>query len=115
MDAVEETAEFMRMLGMFFVKAHSLKIKHAYAELLVNLLEPLAATASAEVNVPAWTQSVESIYPKATKMMIKPRHTAVAYPLVTILMCVSKQDFFHSHWYPFVESCYPKFKVLLIC
>ena len=43
MDALEETAEFLQIIGEFFSNAHSVRIKHAYSEVFVELLEPIAA------------------------------------------------------------------------
>ncbi|KAG0054336.1 Cell morphogenesis protein PAG1 [Gryganskiella cystojenkinii] len=66
--------------------------------------------AVAEVNHPNWSKTVELIYPKARKMTNKPRHVQVAFPLVTMLLCVSKKDFFLKHWMSVFESCREKFK-----
>lgn len=112
-EALEETADFMQTLANFFSKAHSIRIKHAFAELLVGLLLPMAPTAGAEVNLPSWTKAIDMIYPKAYKMTLKPRHTAVAYVLATTVMCMSKRDFFLQNWFGFVEMCWQKMKVSL--
>ncbi|OUM68331.1 hypothetical protein PIROE2DRAFT_39268 [Piromyces sp. E2] len=110
MEALEDTAEFLQVCSNFFQSAHSIKIKHAYAEVFVELLDPIAAVADAEVNLPMWTKSIDLIYPKATKMINKPRHYQVAYPLVTTLLCVSRKDFFLNNWIPQLELCFHKFK-----
>jgi len=110
MEALEDTAEFLQVCSNFFQSAHSIKVKHAYAEVFVELLDPIAAVADAEVNLPMWTKSIDLIYPKATKMINKPRHYQVAYPLVTTLLCVSRKDFFLNNWIPQLELCFHKFK-----
>lgn len=64
----------------------------------------------AEVNYPNWSKTVELIFPKARKMTTKPRHVQVAFPLVTMLLCVSKKDFFMKHWQAIFDACREKFK-----
>ncbi|ORZ22813.1 cell morphogenesis N-terminal-domain-containing protein [Lobosporangium transversale] len=110
MSSFEETADFLQSCARFFKMARGIRIKHAYAELFVQLLTPIAKVALAEVNHPNWSKTVELIYPKARKMTNKPRHVQVALPLVTILLCVSKKDFFIKHWLSVFESCREKFK-----
>ncbi|KAF9196952.1 Cell morphoproteinsis protein PAG1 [Haplosporangium sp. Z 11] len=110
MDCLEESADFLQSCAGFFKMARGVRIKHAYAELFVQLMTPVAKVALAEVNHPNWSKTVESIYPKARKMTNKPRHVQVAYPLVTMLLCVSKKDFFLKHWISVFDSCREKFK-----
>ncbi|KAF9585887.1 Cell morphogenesis protein PAG1, partial [Lunasporangiospora selenospora] len=110
MDCLEETADFLQSCAGFFKLSRGIRIKHAYAELFVQLLTPVAKVALAEVNHPNWSKTVELIYPKARKMANKPRHVQVAFPLVTMLLCVSKKDFFLKHWISVFDSCREKFK-----
>ena len=111
MDALEETAEFMQTVASFFTKANSVRIKHAYAELLISLLLPLASVTGAEVNVPVWTQAVDAIYPKAYKMTMKPRHMPISHLLSTAVLSVSKREFFLQNFFPFIDVCWQKMKV----
>lgn len=46
--------------------------------LFVQLLLPIAGVAVAEVNFPAWSKAVDTIYPRAWKMANKPRHVLVS-------------------------------------
>ncbi|KAF9434088.1 Cell morphogenesis protein PAG1 [Entomortierella beljakovae] len=110
MHCLEETADFLQSCAGFFKMARGIRIKHAYAELFVQLLTPVAKVALAEVNHPNWSKTIELIYPKARKMTNKPRHVQVALPLVTMLLCVSKKDFFIKHWQSVFDSCREKFK-----
>ncbi|KAJ3152742.1 Cell morphogenesis protein PAG1 [Geranomyces michiganensis] len=110
MDALEDTAEFLQTCAELFQNAHSTRIKHAYAEVFVMLLEPIAAVATAEVNLPAWMKTVELIYPKASKMLGKPRHLQAALPLISTLLCVSRKDFFHRHWGDFTDLCFKQLR-----
>ncbi|KAF9967252.1 Cell morphogenesis protein PAG1 [Mortierella alpina] len=110
MDSFEETADFLQSCARFFKAARGIKIKQAYAELFVQLMTPVAKVALAEVNHPNWSKTVELIYPKAEKMSHKPRHVQVALPLVTMLLCVSKKDFFLKKWIAIFELCRERFK-----
>ncbi|KAJ3080796.1 Cell morphogenesis protein PAG1, partial [Quaeritorhiza haematococci] len=110
MDALEETADFLQICAEFYQNAHNMKLKHAFADLFVELLEPIAAVATAEVNLPAWMKTVELIFPKGIKMIAKPRHLPAAIPLVTTLLCVSRPPFFHKHWLAFIETCIQRFR-----
>ncbi|RHZ61363.1 hypothetical protein Glove_348g33 [Diversispora epigaea] len=110
LEALEETAEFLQSLANFLRIAHGIKIKHAYAELFVRLLMPIAGVAVAEVNFPSWVKAVEILYPKAWKMTIKQRNWSVAYPLVTTLLCVSQREFFLARWNECLYTCIQKFK-----
>ncbi|KAI8991092.1 cell morphogenesis protein N-terminal, partial [Mycotypha africana] len=65
--------------------------------------------AVAEVNMPAWANAVDLMYPRALKMTLKPRDMLAGYPLVTTLLCVSRKDYFAANWVSFLESCYQKF------
>ncbi|CAG8494032.1 5031_t:CDS:10 [Ambispora gerdemannii] len=108
--ALEETAEFLKSLAGFLKIATGTKIKHAYAELFVQLLTPIAGVALAEVNYPVWVKAVEMVYPKAWKMTEKPRHCEVAYTFATTLLCVSQRDFFAQRWWSCAEACFARFK-----
>ncbi|CAG8582462.1 4463_t:CDS:10, partial [Ambispora leptoticha] len=108
--ALEETAEFLNSLAGFLKNATGTKIKHAYAELFVQLLAPIAGVAVAEVNFPVWVKAVEMLYPKASKMTEKLRHWDVAYTFATTLLCVSQREFFAQKWWPCVEACIARFK-----
>ncbi|KAJ3194719.1 Cell morphogenesis protein PAG1 [Irineochytrium annulatum] len=110
MESLEETADFLGICSEFFDKSHSQRIKHAYAEVLAELLEPVASVAQAEVNLPAWMKSVESIYVKASRMATKRSHLQVALPVVETLLCVSKKEFFLKNYPPVIESCLQNFK-----
>ncbi|KAI9139236.1 cell morphogenesis N-terminal-domain-containing protein [Paraphysoderma sedebokerense] len=110
MDILEETAEFLETVGSFFQNATDMPIRQAFAEVLVDLLNPISAVATAEVNLPTWSKFVDSIYPRAYKMAVKHRHTPIVYSLATTLLCVSRSDFFASNWLQFIELCCQRFK-----
>jgi hypothetical protein len=55
-------------------------------------------------------KTIELIFPKAQKMIGKPRHFATAMPLITTLLCVSKRDFFLKNWLGFCDIFVQRFK-----
>ncbi|KAJ3416925.1 hypothetical protein HDV05_007983 [Chytridiales sp. JEL 0842] len=121
MDVLEETADFLQICATFFNNSHSARIKHAYADVFYELLEPVSSIATAEVNVPSWMLSIETIFGKAMRMVIKKVHVQlpsdnkplsvqVALPLVMTLLCVSKKEFFLKNWPPVVEICVQRFR-----
>ncbi|KAJ3218583.1 Cell morphogenesis protein PAG1 [Dinochytrium kinnereticum] len=77
------------------IRSMSAKIKLAYSEVFAELLEPIASVAQAEVNLPAWMMSIESIFAKAMRMSAKR---------------VYQQEFFLKNWPPVVEICLQKFR-----
>ncbi|KAG9307250.1 hypothetical protein G9A89_017078 [Geosiphon pyriformis] len=109
-DALIETADFLQSLAGFLKVANGARIKHAYADLFVQLLVPIAGVANAEVNFPAWVTAVDMLYPKAIKMAEKLKNSDVAYTFTTTLLCVSKREFFTQNWWACADYCIARFK-----
>lgn len=110
MDLLDDCAEFLISISKFFGLAQNPKIKIAYAEVLNQILLPVAGSATAELNIPTWAKAVESIYKKTQELATKPKFWNQSYPLLVTLLCVSPQEFFASRWAPLLESNYPKLK-----
>ncbi|KAI8898227.1 cell morphogenesis N-terminal-domain-containing protein [Globomyces pollinis-pini] len=110
MVALEETTDFLQALAELFQNSHSQKIKVAFCELFLKLLDPVARVADAEVNVPSWQKTIELITPKVTRMITKSRNLNVALPLMATLLCVSRKDYFLKNWPSTVETLVSKFK-----
>ncbi|KAJ3185369.1 Cell morphogenesis protein PAG1 [Gaertneriomyces sp. JEL0708] len=110
MDALEDSVEFLQTCAELFTNAHSTRLKHAYAEVFVGLMEGIAAVATAEVNLPTWMKTIEMIYFKANKMLGKPRHLQAAIPLINTLLCVSRKDFFLKHYPDFLELLFKQLR-----
>ena len=109
-DCLDQTVQFLGILARQFNDAQSTTIRHAYTQVLTELLLPIGAVATAEVNIPEWMTSVELIYAKAVKMASKPRHTLVVLPLVATLMSVSRKDTFLTKLNPVLDMLYQRFK-----
>ena len=110
MDALEESAELLQTLAELFQDTHSARIKTAYAELFVSLLDGVAGIASAEMYLPTWQKTIEIIFPKALRMMSRPRYLMCTLPLITTVICTSRKDFFLNHWGSTVKSLIQRFR-----
>ncbi|KAJ2799454.1 Cell morphogenesis protein PAG1, partial [Coemansia guatemalensis] len=110
-DALEESSAFLLSCAKFYSRTSgSLRLKHAWATLLTELLMPIAAVVDAEVNMPELVQAIDIIYAKAMKMAAKVRHVTVAFPLVAAALCVSRRDVFHQRWLSLLEYCIQRLK-----
>ncbi|KAJ2760669.1 Cell morphogenesis protein PAG1, partial [Coemansia sp. BCRC 34490] len=71
-DALEESSAFLLSCAKFYSRTTgSLRLKHAWATLLTELLMPMAAVVDVEVNLPELVQAIDIIYTKAMKMAAK--------------------------------------------
>eukprot|EP00842_Homolaphlyctis_polyrhiza_P005771 jgi/Hompol1/6195/HPOL_000607-RA len=110
MDSLEETTDFLHTSAELFQNAQSVLIRHAFADVFVQLLDPIASVATAEVNLPAWQKAVETIHPKAVKMALKSQRLSAVLPLISTLLCVSRKDFFLKAWGDFVSLLVQRFR-----
>ncbi|KAJ2723932.1 Cell morphogenesis protein PAG1 [Coemansia sp. Benny D115] len=110
-DALEESSAFLLSCAKFYSRTSgSLRLKHAWATLLTELLMPMAAVVDVEVNLPELVQAIDIIYTKAMKMAAKVRHVNVAFPLAAATLCISRQDLFHQRWLSLLEYCIQRLK-----
>ncbi|KAJ1886329.1 Cell morphogenesis protein PAG1, partial [Kickxella alabastrina] len=110
-DALEESSAFLLSCAKFYSRTTgSLRLKHAWATLLTELLMPMAAVVDAEVNLPELVQAIDIIYTKAMKMAAKVRHVNVAFPLAAATLCISRRDVFHQRWLSLLEYCIQRLK-----
>ncbi|PVV00987.1 hypothetical protein BB560_004612 [Smittium megazygosporum] len=111
MDILEESCQFLLSCAKFFSRTSgSMRLKHAWAMTLIELLMPLINDIDAEVNLPVLSQAIELIHFKAVKMSTRARHIPIAFPLVSATLCLSKKEFFYSKWLSHIEACIQKFK-----
>ncbi|KAJ2158674.1 Cell morphogenesis protein PAG1 [Coemansia sp. RSA 552] len=110
-DALEESSAFLLSCAKFYSRTSgSLRLKHAWATLLTQLLMPIAAVVDAEVNLPELVQAIDIIYAKAMKMAAKVRHVTAAFPLAAAALCISRRDVFHQRWLSLLEFCIQRLK-----
>ncbi|KAJ3248569.1 Cell morphogenesis protein PAG1 [Chytriomyces hyalinus] len=110
MDALEETVEFVNIFAGFFANSHLPRIKHAYCDIFVELLEPVVAVASAEVNVPTWKDGIEMLFGKAMRMIAKKGHIQHSLPLATTALCLSRSEFFVQNLASVIDICVSKLR-----
>lgn len=103
-----QSCDIMLLLARFFSEVHGRIMKHAYSELFEQLMLPIAATATTELNVPKWKEVVAIIQPKITQMLSKADHWPYVYPLQAVLLCASPFDQFSLQWLPLAVSFQPK-------
>ncbi|KAJ1559942.1 Cell morphogenesis protein PAG1, partial [Cladochytrium tenue] len=104
-DALEETATFLQIFANKFFDSHNAQVKHAYAEVFNELLDPIASVASTEVNIQGWMEAIEKLFLKAKRMVERRGHIQVALPLITTVLCVSRKDYFLKNWPLLVDIC----------
>ncbi|KAJ2660555.1 Cell morphogenesis protein PAG1 [Coemansia sp. RSA 1200] len=110
-DALEESSAFLLSCAKFYSRTTgSLRLKHAWATLLTELLMPMAAVVDVEVNLPELVQAIDIIYTKAMKMAAKVRHVTVAFPLAAATLCISRRETFHQRWLSLLEFCIQRLK-----
>uniref|UniRef100_A0A0N4ZNE2 MOR2-PAG1_N domain-containing protein n=1 Tax=Parastrongyloides trichosuri TaxID=131310 RepID=A0A0N4ZNE2_PARTI len=79
------------------------ELKHAYAGLLVEIIVPVAAAITKEVNVPFVIAFVDKLYGPTYDLVNKKQHKYAVFPLLTCLLCISQQKFFLANWTPFLN------------
>ena len=107
-DAWDHSCDMLQLLAKFFAEVHGRTMKHAYAELFEQLLLPIAATATSELNMPKWKDVLTTIQPKITQMLWKADHWPYVFPLQAVLLCVSPAEQFATQWLSLVTSFQPK-------
>lgn len=96
---------FLQVCGSYVRSAQSTKVRQAWAELLVNLITPLAASANTEVNVPSCKKFVEEMYQPGIELLKRAKNMPFALPLVVAVLSMSDRDFFMSKWPGLLPTC----------
>lgn len=108
--AWKDSCEFLLMLAELFIESHGQDIKHAYCQVLEDLVTPIAAIASPQINSPKWKEFLNNVNSRLTQMLVKPRHWADAFRLSAVVLCASPIDVFASQWLQVVTSLQAKLK-----
>lgn len=98
----------LNTLAHFFAEVHGRVMKYAYAELFEQLMLPIAATATSELNMPKWKDLVDTLQRKLSQMLTKADHWPHVYPLQAVLLCVSPIDQFASQWPNLINGVQPR-------
>ena len=90
--------DFMQSLSRLASNASGQAIKHEFNELFRQLLLPIAANATSELDHAKWRATVDSLRPRLVQMLTKPKHWHNVFPTLAVLTCASPADMFGSHW-----------------
>ncbi|KAL8712979.1 MAG: hypothetical protein Q9220_002839 [cf. Caloplaca sp. 1 TL-2023] len=103
--AWKESCELLYTLGEFFVDSHGHEIKHAYCQVLEQMILPVAAKSPASpAHNNRWRDFMNIVNTRLTRMLVKSQHWAVAFRLSATLLCVSPLENFASQWLSMIMS-----------
>lgn len=105
-----ESVDFIRTLARLFASSHGSRIKQAYCHILENLLLSIASDVRCDLSVPRWRESLDLLSLRLGQMLTKVRHWNSAYPLSSLLLCVSPKESFLSQWLSAITNLGPKLK-----
>ena len=106
----KESCEFLQTLAELFISSHGQDIKHAYCQVIEDLVIPIAAISTPQINSPQWKQFLNTVNSRLTQMLIKPRHWANAFRLSAVILCSSPIEVFALQWLSVVTSLQAKLK-----
>ncbi|CDO95547.1 unnamed protein product [Kluyveromyces dobzhanskii CBS 2104] len=110
LEMFEESAGFIKSISKFFAPSQNTSIRLAYAEVLSQLLLPLAGTMTAEANHPTWIDAMASILTTCKKLLTDSKCWTLAFKLTVAVLCVSDTDLFSKNWLPLIEKNVTKIK-----
>lgn len=108
--AWKDSCDFLHMLAELFVSSHGQDIKHAYCQVLEELLIPVVAHPGSHVNTLKWKDFLTLVNSRLTSMLVKPKHWTAAFRLSALILCASPTDVFASQWLSVVTSLQSKVK-----
>lgn len=133
LEKFEESADFLQSLTKFFCNTQNQTIIFAYADVLSNLIFPLASVLTAEANHPLWVEAITKIYNKlhslwtiADSMLFSSQSSfsssnggfshlnindwGTSLNLMTSSLLVAPKEIFSDKWFQIVESSATKLK-----
>lgn len=106
----EASFQFLQECADYFLETRHKSIKHALAELFVEIMVPMASTVKNEVKIPCLKNFVETLWSPTLDMCSRKKHSVTLFPLVTCLLCVSQRSIFLSSWGTFLNLCLSNLK-----
>ncbi|KAI4148898.1 MAG: hypothetical protein LQ341_001454 [Variospora aurantia] len=107
----KESCDLLHILGEFFVSSHGLEIKHAYCQVLEQLVLPIvAAGVPAQTHPGKWRDFLNMVNARLTSMLVKPRHWADAHRLSAVILCASPTETFAAQWLSMITPLQAKLK-----
>lgn len=106
----KESCDFLIRLGEFFADSHGIQIKHAYCQILEDLIMPVAAQWTPAVNTQRWKDFLNMVNSRVSQMLVKPKHWREAFRLTIVLLCASPVETFAAQWHSQATSLQAKLK-----
>ena len=107
----KESCDFLHAMAELFVNSHGQELKHAYCQVLEQLVLPIAAAASGpHLYSTKWKDFLNMVNGRLTQMLVKPRHWADAFRLSAVVLCASPSEVFAAHWLSMTTSLQAKLK-----
>lgn len=106
----EASFHFLQECADYFIELRHKSIKHALADLFVEIMLPLASTVKNEVKIPCLKNFVDTLWTQTLDMCARKKHSTTLFPLVTCLLCVSQRMIFLQNWGTFLNMCLSNLK-----
>ena len=106
----KESCDFLYRVGEFFSDSHGIQIKHAYCQILEDLVMPISARWSSMVNTQRWKDFLNMVNSRVSQMVIKPKHWREAFRLSIVILCASPTEHFATQWHSVATSQQAKLK-----
>lgn len=104
LERFEETADFIKSIAKFFSKAENISVSLAYAEVISQLLLPLAGSLTAEVNHPTWVEAMTTLLAAGSKLLSDSKYWATGFKLTISVLCASPAELFSPNWVFLIEK-----------
>ena len=104
------SCDFLHNLGEYFSNSHGIDIKHAYCQTIEDLVMPVVANWTPQVNTLKWKDFLNMVNSRVSQMIIKPRHWPQAFRLSTVILCASPTEHFAALWLSISTSLQAKLK-----
>jgi Cell morphogenesis N-terminal/Cell morphogenesis central region len=105
-----DSADFIRNIARLFVNSHGSRIKQAYCHILDKFLLSIASDVHCDLSLSRWRECLDILSPRLNQMLTKVRHWNTAFPLWSLILCVSPKETFLSQWLSTISSLSPKLK-----
>ncbi|KAF2010010.1 hypothetical protein BU24DRAFT_414452 [Aaosphaeria arxii CBS 175.79] len=110
-DAWDRTCDYMLSLARLFSTVHGQTIKYAYCQVLRELLIRIAANTPAEnLSCQKWRAVIETMKPRVSLLLGKPKHWQEAFPLMCALLSASPPENITTQWSALALSTQPRLK-----
>jgi hypothetical protein len=108
--AWNQSCEFMINLAKYYVNASGQPVKYAFNNLFKELLLPLAANATSELNTPRWRGFIDIIKPRLQHILTKPKHWSSVFPALVVVVCSAPHEIFIQSWMSLITPLSSKLK-----